>query len=213
MSHKAPERIDALLDTTSREGLTGRTLGNVHARTGADPDELSRPPDGRPAHEQPQWRKDFPIDWPKDEYVSRRDFSKFLTLTSLAFAVGQLWIVGRSWWRQSRGLPPLIRIASRAELPVGKSLVFNYPGAHDSCLLVRLSEDDFVAYSQKCTHLSCAVVPKVERGVLHCPCHEGYFDLRSGRRLAGPPPRPLPRVTLEVRGDDLYATGMEEGSV
>jgi len=65
------------------------------------------------------------------------------------------------------------------------------------------------SYSQKCTHLACAVIPQPERGVLHCPCHEGYFDLRSGRPIAGPPSRPLARILLEVRGRDIYATGVE----
>ena len=76
-------------------------------------------------------------------------------------------------------------------------------------MLVRLSERDLVAYSQKCTHLSCAVIPEPAKGVLHCPCHEGFFDLRSGNPTAGPPRRPLPRITLEVRGQDVYATGVE----
>ena len=29
--------------------------------------------------------------------------------------------------------------------------------------------------------------------------------------LQGPPPRPLPRILLQRRGDDLVATGVEEG--
>ena len=76
-------------------------------------------------------------------------------------------------------------------------------------MLVRLTDAEFVAYSQKCTHLSCAVIPKPAEGVFHCPCHEGIFDLRSGRAIAGPPPRPLPRIALELRGDDIYATGVD----
>jgi Rieske Fe-S protein len=95
--------------------------------------------------------------------------------------------------------------------------VFHYPHDEDNCILIRLpgSEADergvggLVAYSQKCTHLTCAVIPDVEKGVIHCPCHEGYFDLKTGVVLAGPPPRPLPRITLEIRGDEVYATGVE----
>jgi Rieske Fe-S protein len=173
---------------------------------------ITLPPDGRPADEQPAWRQDFPIDWPQDHYVERRDFVKFLTLTSLAFAVGQLWIAGQSWMRRRQEQPGLRRIASRAELAVGGALVFNYPAEHDTCVLVRISDDEFVAFSQKCTHLSCAVIPKPNEGVFHCPCHEGLFDLRSGRVLAGPPPRPLPRITLEFRGDEIYAAGVEAAS-
>jgi Rieske Fe-S protein len=169
---------------------------------------ISLPPDGRPLQDQPAWRQDFPIDWPQDEYVERRDFVKFLTLTSLAFAVGQFWIAGQSWMRR-RSLPPdAKRVAALSAIPVGGSIVFDYPAQHDSCVLVRLSTTDLVAFSQKCTHLSCAVIPKPAEGVFHCPCHEGLFDLRTGRQLAGPPPRPLPRILLEIRGDDVYAVGI-----
>ena len=61
-----------------------------------DPDELTLPPDGRPADEQPQWRRDFPVDVPQDQYVARREFTKFLVLTSFAFVAGQAWILAKS---------------------------------------------------------------------------------------------------------------------
>jgi len=174
---------------------------------------ISVPPDGRPLADQPAWRRDFPIDWPQDRDVERRDFVKFLTLTSLAFVVGQFWIAGRSWLRGRADAPAAQRIASAAEIPVGGSLVFAYPNEHDTSILVRLSESEFVAFSQKCTHLSCAVIPRPDDGVFHCPCHEGIFDLRTGKVIAGPPPRPLPRVLIEVRGDDVYAVGVESRTV
>jgi nitrite reductase/ring-hydroxylating ferredoxin subunit len=178
-----------------------------------EPETISVPPDGRPLDQQPAWRQDFPIDWPQDSYIERRDFVKFLTLTSLAFAVGQLWIAGKSWLR-SRELPPgAKRIASTADLAVGASLVFDYPAPHDSCILVRLSGSEYVAFSQKCTHLSCAVIPRPDQGVFHCPCHEGSFELRTGRVIAGPPPRPLPRIRLQIDEDDIFATGIEGGTV
>jgi Rieske Fe-S protein len=52
-------------------------------------------------------------------------------------------------------------------------------------------------------------VPVFEQRRLHCPCHNGWFDLGTGQPVAGPPRRPLPRVTLEVRGGTVYATGVE----
>ena len=174
---------------------------------------ISIAPDGRPLGEQPAWRQDFPIDWPQDQYVERRDFVKFLTLTSFAFVIGQAWIAAQSWLRQRRAQPAAVRIAGRADVAVGGSLVFDYPHEHDSCVLVRLGEDEFVAFSQKCTHLSCAVIPRPGEGVFHCPCHEGSFDLRTGVVIAGPPPRPLPRITLDFRGNDIFATGVEARTV
>lgn len=174
-----------------------------------DPENVSIPPDGRPLAVQPRWRKDFPVDIPRDEYVARRDFAKFMVLTSFAFVVGQVWIVAQNFFRRRTGALPIRAVARVAQVPVGASLVFAYPGEDDHAVLVRLAEDRFVAYDQQCTHLLCPVIAKPEAGLLHCPCHNGNFDLETGRVLSGPPERPLPRITLEVRQGVIYATGME----
>ena len=176
-------------------------------------DQITLPPDGRPPGAQPAWRKDFPVDWPQDQYVARRDFSKFMVLTSFAFVVGQIWIGVQNYFRRRRGTPPIQRITAVAEVPVGGAITFNYPGPHDPCLLIRPQADVLLAYSQSCTHLSCAVVPRVELGSIHCPCHEGYFDLQTGRPTAGPPQRPLTRILVEVRQGAAYATGVERRTV
>jgi Rieske Fe-S protein len=167
------------------------------------------PPDVRPSDHPPAWREDFPIDWPQDQFVERRDFVKFLVLTSLAMTVGQVWIAAQNWLRRRGGPPPGKAIGSLDQIGIGSTTVFTYPGEHDPCVLVRLGDRDLVAYSQKCTHLSCAVIPRPDRGDILCPCHHGYFDLRTGHVLAGPPPRPLPRIRLEVRGNSIYATGVD----
>jgi len=169
-------------------------------------------PDGRTAAEQPRWRQDFPIDWPRDHFVSRREFTRFLVLTSLAFTAGQFWIGLEAMRAQKQRFQPKA-LARVDELPVGRSLLFNYPGDHDPNLLVHLSQDQFVAYGQRCTHLQCAVTPRPELGQFHCPCHEGWFDMASGRPLAGPPRRPLPKVVLEIRDGTIYAVGVEERTV
>ena len=179
------------------------------ADRGAPREDTTIAPDGRPLAQQPAWRKDFPIDWPRDHHNARRDFTKFLVLTSLAFVVGQFWIIVQNLIRRRRGQPPIMQVASLTTLPVGGSVSFRYPGDHDDCILIRTGDDTLVAYSQKCTHLACAVVPQVKNNCIHCPCHEGYFDLATGRPTAGPPRRPLPRITLDVRGDAIYATGVE----
>jgi Rieske Fe-S protein len=102
-----------------------------------------------------------------------------------------------------------VKIASLGQLPVGSTRVFNYPGEHDTCVLVHAQPGVLRAYGQKCTHLSCAVVPEPRDGVIACPCHEGLFDLKDGRPIAGPPRRPLPRIRLEQMGNDVYAVGVE----
>ena len=166
-------------------------------------------PDGRPLSEQPRWRQDFPIDTDQDNYVARRDFTKFLVLTSAAFATGQLAIGAQGLVRRGEPAPAPLAIVAAAHLPVGGAKAFAYPGPHDACLLVRVDEDTYVAFGQECTHLSCAVVPEPDKKRFFCPCHEGAFDLETGRPIAGPPKRPLPRVTLEIRDGFVYATGVE----
>jgi Rieske Fe-S protein len=203
--------LDTRVDSPEREGLTGDSPTEMYDRR-RDAEEVTLAPDHRPQADQPRWRKDFAIDWPQDHFIARRDFAKFLVLTSGAMLAGQGWIAAKDLLRKD-ATPPRRLIASTAELPAGAAKMFAYPREHDPCLLVRTKEGQLVAYSQKCTHLSCAVVPRVEEGVLHCPCHEGYFDLATGRNIAGPPPRPLPRIVLDVVDDDIFAVGVEERTV
>jgi nitrite reductase/ring-hydroxylating ferredoxin subunit len=208
MTGDSRDPIDPRIDTPAREGLTGTAPASVY-RPLHDAEQVTIAPDGRPMEEQPSWRTDFPIDWPQDHYIERRDFMKFLVLTSLAFTAGQFWIAGLNWLRRRRGQPGMRRVAAIDELPPGAALTFTYPGEHDDCVLVRTGDGRFVAYGQKCTHLSCAVRPMVEQGLLQCPCHAGSFDLASGRPTAGPPRRPLDRVRLEIVNGQVYATGVE----
>jgi Rieske Fe-S protein len=177
-----------------------------------DPSRTTTTPDGAPPEEQPKWRKDFPVDWAEDDYVSRRDLVKFMVLTSVAFTVGQSWISLKGLFERTPPTPRATHVAEVSELPVGGAKTFTYPEGSPPRLLIRTGERAFVAYEQQCTHLLCPVVPAVETGRIHCPCHNGWFDLESGRPIAGPPRRPLRRIHLEVRGDDVYATGVAGSS-
>lgn len=178
-----------------------------------EPERATIPPDGRPQSLQPRWRQDFPIHLPQDEYVSRRDFTRYLVLTSLAFVVGQLWILLENSIRRVRGQMPVRQVAWLSSVAVGSTVVFSYPGPADQCVLVRTGPKTLVAYSQKCTHLSCAVIPDASAGKINCPCHDGVFDLATGRPLAGPPQRPLARILLQVRSGQILAVGVEERTV
>jgi Rieske Fe-S protein len=97
-----------------------------------------------------------------------------------------------------------MRVARVAELPVGSSKLFTYPTEHHPCILVRLGETEFAAYSQSCTHLMCPVHYQHEKRQLRCPCHEGYFSAEDGHVLAGPPPRALPRYPVEIRDGEIW---------
>ena len=162
---------------------------------------------GLPPDQQP-WREEFPYHWDADEAVTRREFVRFAVLTSGALFIGTvvLGILGRldSRVRKKRAL-----IAKTNELQPGEAKYFHYPNSGDQAMLLRLKNGNYVAYSQKCTHLSCAVYYQAKQNTLHCPCHEGYFDPTTGDPTAGPPQRPLPSITLEMQGGDIYATEMK----
>ncbi len=160
------------------------------------------------SEKEPLWREEVSIFAADERYVNRRQFAKFLVLTSLGMFVGNVWILLRSWLTGETAYP-MKPVAMVGEIPVGGSRIFNYPGPNDPCILIHPTENEFAAYSQKCTHLSCAVYYKAERARFECPCHEGYFSAKDGRVLQGPPQRPLPRIKLQRQGDRLIAVGVD----
>jgi nitrite reductase/ring-hydroxylating ferredoxin subunit len=164
----------------------------------------TEPKTGQP----PKWRTDFPIEWEGDHYVSRREMVKFLTLGSLILAAAN-WVTALAGKMLRRNTYSGQLIGSAAELERSGSMLFRYPTDQDPCIAVRTAEGRFVAYSQVCTHLSCAVVYDMSDNQLVCPCHRGAFNVARGVPTGGPPTRPLARVTIELRGDQLFATGTE----
>lgn len=156
----------------------------------------------------PKWRTDFPIEWEGDHYVTRREMVKFLTLGSLLLAAAN-WVTAFASRLMRRSVNSEKLIGSTALLEPRGSMLFRYPTDQDPCIAVRTPEGKLVAYSQVCTHLSCAVVYNEGQNKLLCPCHNGSFNVLQGAPIGGPPTRPLPRIRLEQRGDQLFATGVE----
>lgn len=155
-----------------------------------------------------RWREDFPVEWESDNYITRREMVKFLALGSLTIAGANFVVAGIPHIVRA-SQTPRTRIALASAIPPGKSMLFSYPTQEDPCILVRQHNGDVVAYSQVCTHLSCAVIHKEPENTLFCPCHNGFFTVEEGRPYAGPPTRPLPRIRLEQQGDEIFAVGVE----
>lgn len=134
------------------------------------------------------------------------------------------------------GAGAAVRVAGTGDLgELWAEVTFGYAGR--PCVALRVpgpvpgglsvGGTHYVAYSRVCTHLGCPVNlvrdPEVlafaynyrppgdeEHPQLGCPCHYSVFDpLRAGQAVFGKANGPLPRVRLEVRGGELYATGIE----
>lgn len=69
-------------------------------------------------------------------------------------------------------------------------------------LLVRVSDNEWKAFSAVCTHLNCTVQYRDSTRQIWCACHNGTYDL-GGRVVSGPPPKPLQEYAVRVRGDEV----------
>lgn len=153
-------------------------------------------------------QREFPYERDEEGQVTRREFCNFLFLTSSALFLGAIGFAGKSVYdaQVTQTYSPL-KIEGASELQPGTALNFRYPREEDSAILVRASNGSFYAYGQKCTHLSCPVYYDKQSMHLECPCHEGGFDVATGNVLYGPPPRPLDKIELEMRGTEVWAIG------
>src|SRR5581483_2489210 len=84
-----------------------------------------------PDSSSPLWKDEFSVNTADERYVTRRQFSKFLVLTSVAMFVGQLWILVKSWFSAKGGALPKQVIAGRDEVGIGEVKLFAYPTAAD----------------------------------------------------------------------------------
>jgi nitrite reductase/ring-hydroxylating ferredoxin subunit len=154
-----------------------------------------------------RWRSEFPYYWDADDLISRRELLQFTVYASGALFGGSavLGVLGalRSPTLSTAPLP----IALTSDVPEGQALYFSYPESDDQAVLLHLPGGQFVAFSQKCTHLSCSVYFQSDRARLYCPCHDGVFSPLTGEPIAGPPQRRLEQIVLQVQGGALYAVG------
>ncbi len=151
-----------------------------------------------------RWQAEFPYHWDADEQVSRRELLRFTVMASGAIFASTAGIAALSYLNPLRSVRRQA-IAQTTEIPTGGVHYFQYPTTEDEAILLHLPDGRFVAYSGRCTHLSCAVYYDQARKTLVCPCHEGVFDPQTGAPLAGPPQRSLPKIVLQREGTTVYA--------
>ena len=116
-----------------------------------------------------------------------------------------------------------MKIGTLSALQVGEPFKFRYPWDHGNCdnYLIKLGTPggggigpakDVVAFNTLCSHMGISLLGsyKSEYQVLGpCPLHLSTYDLtRHGMVISGHATQGLPQITLEARGDDIYATGV-----
>lgn len=89
-----------------------------------------------------------------------------------------------------------VSLVDAQALPVGSAMMFKF-GPHPA-MLIHHADGTWTALDAVCTHLGCTVQYQPARGVIHCACHGGEYDPRSGKNLSGPPPRPLKQYVVKL---------------
>jgi Rieske Fe-S protein len=94
-----------------------------------------------------------------------------------------------------------IEAATVDELTPGSYKIFRFgrfPG-----ILIHLRDGSYRALSARCTHLDCTVQFKHDTEQVWCACHNGIYDI-EGRNISGPPPKPLERFEVVIKGDKVF---------
>jgi Rieske Fe-S protein len=133
-----------------------------------------------------------------------------IILPALGFAIGPIFKTFPHHWETvgtTSDFPddtyvPVVMTLIQGIGEVGKTTV--YMRARNPALDTDPSDSHtpYIAISTRCAHLGCPVrwVPASERFI--CPCHGGVYDL-LGRRVGGPPVRPLDRFPTRVVGTQV----------
>jgi cytochrome b6-f complex iron-sulfur subunit len=138
--------------------------------------------------------------------LGRRRFLDALLETGfVATVVGIAYPVWRYLIPPASGEPATQSVvAAQAEQVAPNSgLLFKFgtrPG-----LLIRTPDGELQAFNATCTHLDCTVQYKADTSQIWCACHNGYYDL-AGNVVSGPPPRPLERLIVNQRGNDVVVS-------
>lgn len=70
-------------------------------------------------------------------------------------------------------------------------------------VFVMLSGNELTVWSNRCTHLGCAVDWSSSSNQFTCPCHGGVFDAQ-GNVVEGPPPKPLTRLQCKIEDKTIF---------
>ena len=82
-----------------------------------------------------------------------------------------------------------VTLKDAQKLPIGSVLLCTFGTA--PAMLIHHQAGTWVALTAVCTHLGCTVQYEPQANRIHCACHGGVYDSRTGANVSGPPPKPL----------------------
>jgi Rieske Fe-S protein len=151
-----------------------------------------------------------PMDKKKETAMSRR---RFLTLgvgvAGTAMALGYIGTAATFLEPPAAGAEKLKEVGKVSDFQEGVPKLVTYQGetTEEGVYVLNMGKESWIAMDAHCTHLQC-LVPYVDAvKKFMCPCHGGVYDLK-GNVLSGPPPRPLHRRAIQVKGDSVRVGGV-----
>lgn len=138
--------------------------------------------------------------------TTRRSFVRNAALGAVLIVLAELGAgIVRFAWPNKTGVFGRALIVPRASVPPVNGAPFRDTPGH--FYLVH-TDDGLLALWWKCPHLGCTVPWNEGEQKFHCPCH-GSIYLYNGVRIAGPAPRPmdLMAVNVDASGNVVVETG------
>ena len=97
-----------------------------------------------------------------------------------------------------------VRVGTVDDIPPGESL--SIPFGRYPAIVIN-TDQGLRAYSAVCTHFACICKWDAADQVIHCPCHEGFFEPYEGEVISGPPPSPLEKIPLTITDGEIFIGG------
>jgi Rieske Fe-S protein len=136
---------------------------------------------------------------PGDDFSRRTFLDTVLAVGFVSTAAAIAYPVARFLVPPVSGEPASASTVAAKAAAVKPNSGLIFPFGSKPAIVVRTADGDLRAFSAVCTHLECTVQFKPDTSQLWCACHNGLYDL-AGNVVSGPPPRPLEKLVVNVRG-------------
>jgi nitrite reductase/ring-hydroxylating ferredoxin subunit len=94
-----------------------------------------------------------------------------------------------------------VKVGSLDDFPAGSMKKIQ---VDDRDVLVANLLGQIYAIGDSCTHRHCSLSEgTIEGNIVICPCHEGRFDLTTGKVIASPPKSDEPSYEVKLQGSDV----------
>lgn len=130
----------------------------------------------------------------------RRSFLRTVMWGSAGLVLVESALAGLAlfWPRNVEGFGSMIRAGTLEDFEIGSVTRFR-----DGRFYISRLPEGIMALYWKCPHLGCTVPWEPAQGLFACPCHGSIYE-PTGQNIAGPAPRPMDYMGIEIRGNEVW---------